>query len=288
MQHGSRTHARRRLFVRTTRAVTAASAAAFALAGAGPAPAGTLDPDRAAGLEIVDGPSPYWPAGSATVTWIDDDPEATFECSLDGASFQSCTSPAALDGMTERAYAFRVRALHEDEEAEEESLAWTVDLTAPSAPAFTAIVATQTSIVVDWTAASDAGPVLGYVAYLNGLARTGTVAARTFRFTNLTCGPYTVGVEAVDAAGNVSPRTTHSAGTTCLAQAPRCVVPNVVGRSLLRATALLAEANCRRGTVTRGYSASPRGRVLHQSRRPDQTLLLGTRIDLVVSRGPRP
>jgi len=49
MQHGSRTHARRRLFVRTTRAVTAASAAAFALAGAGPAPAGTLDPDRAAG-----------------------------------------------------------------------------------------------------------------------------------------------------------------------------------------------------------------------------------------------
>jgi len=287
MQDRSRTRVRRRRLVKAVRTIVWTTAAALGLATSGTAVAAPAEPARAAGLEIVEGPTAYWPSRSGAIAWVDDDPQATFECSVGDAAFAPCSSPASLAGMNEAAYVFRVRALHEEEEPEEEALAWTVDLTPPAAPAFTGVTTSRTSIVVDWAAASDANPVLGYVAYLNGAARTGTIAARSFAFTNLACGSHAVGVEAVDAAGNVSQRATLQVSTACLARAPRCVVPSLVGRRLRRAKALLAAANCRLGTVSRRYSVRPRGWVLRQSRGPDLELLLGTKVDLVVSRGPR-
>ena len=46
---------------------------------------------------------------TATFSFASDDPAATFACSLDGAAFAPCTSPAAYDadGVP---HAFRVRA----------------------------------------------------------------------------------------------------------------------------------------------------------------------------------
>ena len=129
--------------------------------------------------------------------------------------------------------------------------------------------------------------LVGYVVYLEKRAQSGTIAAETFTFLGLTCGAHSIGVEAVDAAGNVSARTLLETTARCPVERPRCVVPSLVGKRLARATALLNEANCRLGTVTRRYSIRPRGRVLRQSDLAGRVLPQGSRINLVVSKGPQ-
>jgi hypothetical protein len=68
----------------------------------------------------------------------------------------------------------------------------------------------------------------------------------------------------------------------------RCRVPNVVGKTLARAKALLSQRRCRTGKVMRAYSRTRRkGVVIGQSRRPGRVLPAGSRVNLVVSRGRR-
>jgi PASTA domain/FG-GAP repeat len=68
----------------------------------------------------------------------------------------------------------------------------------------------------------------------------------------------------------------------------RCVVPNVKGKTLVRARALLAARRCALGRVTRGYSRKVRkGRVITQRPRASTRLPRGGRVNLLVSRGRR-
>ena len=68
----------------------------------------------------------------------------------------------------------------------------------------------------------------------------------------------------------------------------RCVVPNVKGKTVATARAMLTRRRCRLGRVSRTYSAKVRlGRVIAQSRRPGARLPRGTRVNVVVSRGKR-
>ena len=63
---------------------------------------------------------------------------------------------------------------------------------------------TQTSITLDWNAATDDVGVTGYRLY-NGSTQVGTATGTTYTFSGLACGvTYTLGVTAVDAAGNES------------------------------------------------------------------------------------
>jgi len=72
---------------------------------------------------------------------------------------------------------------------------------------------TATSVTVAWTASTDNVGVTGYGAYRSGVL-VGTPAAPTYTFTGLTCGRwYALAVDAVDAAGN------HSAKTSILTYA---------------------------------------------------------------------
>ena len=83
------------------------------------------------------------------------------------------------------------------------------DTAAPSAPAaFAAGATTTSSIATSWAASSDNVGVAGYTLYKDGIA-AGTATGTSFAFTGLLCGTtYTLGVEAFDAAGNVSARST--------------------------------------------------------------------------------
>ena len=49
-------------------------------------------------------------AKTATIVFTSNDPTATFECSLDGATFSSCTAPASLTALAQGAHTFAVRA----------------------------------------------------------------------------------------------------------------------------------------------------------------------------------
>lgn len=65
-----------------------------------------------------------------------------------------------------------------------------------------------------------------------------------------------------------------------------CVVPRVRGKKLAAARRTIRRANCRVGRVRKARSQRPRGRVLAQTPRPGKRLALGTKVNLVVSRGP--
>jgi len=90
----------------------------------------------------------------------------------------------------------------------------TSDKSPPGAPAgLTKTGATETSITASWNPSSDNVGVIGYDLYVNG-AKVGVTSGTTHTFTGLACATsYTLGVEARDAAGNLSTRSTLSAST---------------------------------------------------------------------------
>jgi concanavalin A-like lectin/glucanase superfamily protein/fibronectin type III domain protein len=98
------------------------------------------------------------------------------------------------------------------------------DTQAPSVPqgmAWTTI--TQTGIGVRWNAASDNRGVTGYRVYRNN-ALVGTTSDTGYTVSGLQCGTsYTIGLTAIDAAGNESNRAEATGTTTtsaCTAPAP--------------------------------------------------------------------
>lgn len=67
---------------------------------------------------------------------------------------------------------------------------------------------------------------------------------------------------------------------------PQCVVPNVGGKTLHIARRTVTGGRCRVGRVTRKLSTRIRkGRVITQSRRPGLRLPVGSRVNLVLSKG---
>ena len=67
-----------------------------------------------------------------------------------------------------------------------------------------------------------------------------------------------------------------------------CTVPRVVGKRLTAAKAALVRGHCATGKVSRAYSKKTRkGRVSAQSKRAGRVLPANTKVNLVVSRGPR-
>jgi len=91
------------------------------------------------------------------------------------------------------------------------------DTTPPSTPSgLTTSAISQTSLTLSWTASTDNVGVTGYRLYLGG-SQVGTSTSTSYVFSGLSCGTsYTLGVAAVDAAGNVSGTATLGAATaTC-------------------------------------------------------------------------
>jgi chitodextrinase len=89
------------------------------------------------------------------------------------------------------------------------------DTQAPSAPTgLVASNATQSAITLSWNAASDNVGVTGYGRYRN-LSLVSSGSATTYTFTGLSCGTsYALAVDAYDAVGNRSAKSSISATTT--------------------------------------------------------------------------
>jgi chitodextrinase len=88
------------------------------------------------------------------------------------------------------------------------------DATAPTAPTGLAVTnATSSSLTLSWNASSDNVGVTGYEVYRNGTL-AGTPGNTSFSFSSLPCNTTsTFDVDALDAAGNRSPKASISAAT---------------------------------------------------------------------------
>ena len=125
----------------------------------------------------------------------------------------------------------------------------TSDTTAPTAPGnLSATGATTTSISVSWSASTDNVGVTGYGLYRGGTS-TGSTTSTTASFTGLTCGTsYTLAVDAYDAAGNRSAKSSITASTSACPPPADTQAPTIP--SGLAATAATT------GSITIGWSAS--------------------------------
>jgi hypothetical protein len=103
--------------------------------------------------------------------------------------------------------------------------------------------------------------------------QTWTVTFRTGVYT-FVCDPHATTMRGTFGVDRAPPR-------------PRCKVPKVVGKKLVRARRAIVRARCRVGRVRRARSLRARGMVLSQRPRAGVSRPRGTRVHLVVSRGRR-
>ena len=125
----------------------------------------------------------------------------------------------------------------------------TTDTTAPTVPGNLATTgATTTSISVSWSASTDNVGVTGYGLYRGGTS-TGSTTSTSASFTGLTCGTaYTLAVDAYDAAGNRSGKSSITASTSACPPPADTQAPTTPGA--LSATAATTSS------ITIGWSAS--------------------------------
>jgi uncharacterized protein YhfF len=154
---------------------------------------------------------------SATFSFSADDPAATFECSLDGTGYTSCTSPKTYTGLTEGSHTFEVRAIDTAGNTDPTPAArtWAVDLTAPAAPEITSPADGSTNRTGAITLSGTAEPG-SIVTVFEGATSKGTTTATgagawSRALTGVADGSHTYTAKATDVAGNPS---AASAGVT--------------------------------------------------------------------------
>jgi hypothetical protein len=159
--------------------------------------------------DILAGPSGSTASTTAIFSFSADDPAATFECSLNGAAFTTCTSPKTYTGLGEGAHSFHVRATDQAGNTDPTPAirSWTVDLTAPAAPVITSPPDGTTSNTGSFTVSGmvEAGSV---VEIFDGVTSKGTVSATggtwSKAFAGVADGSHTYTAIASDSAGNTS------------------------------------------------------------------------------------
>jgi chitodextrinase len=185
-----------------------------------PPPGDTTAPSQPSGLAISAATQV-----SATLTWIgstDNTGVTGYGVYRNGALVSTASLPgASVAGLTcGTAYAFAVDAVdaagnRSTKASVTGTTAACADTQAPSAPTgVQASSRTATSIGLSWSASSDNVGVTGYALYKAG-ALASTTTATSGVLSGLTCNTnYTLAVDAVDAAGNRSAKTTLMVATT--------------------------------------------------------------------------
>jgi hypothetical protein len=147
---------------------------------------------------------------SATFSFSADDPAATFECSLDGAGFASCTSAKTYTGLSEGSHTFDVRATDAagNTDPTPATRNWTIDLTAPAAPVIASPLDGSTNRTGSVTVSGTAEPGT-IVTVFEGATAKGTTTATgagawSRALTAVPDGSHTYTAKATDPAGNTS------------------------------------------------------------------------------------
>jgi hypothetical protein len=139
-------------------------------------------------------------APAFTIASGDGSNSISLQCSIDGGSWGTCTSPSAMSGLADGAHSFAVRALNSAADpGPATTRSWTVDATPPGAPALsgapTGTVASPNASVT-LTGETDAT----FRCSVDG--GSFITCASPLALTGLADGNHTVSVKQVDAAGN--------------------------------------------------------------------------------------
>jgi hypothetical protein len=123
---------------------------------------------------------------------------ATFQCSLDGAAYAACTSPANYTGLTFAAHTFNVRAVNAGgTDPTPATVSWTIILAVPDTTITSSPTATTTSTSATFAFTSTAGGT--FECSRDGAAFAACTSPITY--TALVLGAHTFSVRATNAAG---------------------------------------------------------------------------------------
>ncbi len=168
----------------------------------------------------------------------------------------------------------------------------------PNGPAFDWTVAITLPTGIEFVTAVRGMPtvpqcsVAGSVLTCRGRSIGGEItSSTTLRFRAGAAGQYTIrGTAAIVGQPDTNPANDSAELTVTVGAGPpataRCLVPNVVRRTLAAARSALVRAGCRVGPVRNARSTTvARGRVVGQAPKAGLRVARGTRVSLVVSRG---
>ena len=173
--------------------------------------------ERLPDTTIDSGPSGTVASTSAEFGFSSDQGDATFQCKLDGGTFEACASPKSVPdegALAEGTHTFEVRAVDTAGGADPTpaSRTWKVDTTAPLAPAITSPANnsfdTDGTITISGTAESNS-TVEVFEATASADTSKGTTqvdasGAWTKTISSVSDGSHTYKAKAKDAAGNTS------------------------------------------------------------------------------------
>ncbi|KAB8142250.1 isopeptide-forming domain-containing fimbrial protein [Chloroflexia bacterium SDU3-3] len=174
------------------------------LGNADPTPASsswTID-TTAPDTTIVSGPPALVSSSSATFDFSATE-TATFQCSLDGGVYATCTDPVTFSGLSDGSHTFSVRAIDTagNTDPTPATYSWTVDTTAPDTT-----IDSQPANPTTSTSASfsfSANETATFECKLDSGAYAACTSPQSY--TGLSEGSHTFSVRATDAAGNVDP-----------------------------------------------------------------------------------
>ncbi|HEX9696755.1 MAG TPA: Ig-like domain-containing protein [Actinomycetota bacterium] len=151
---------------------------------------------------ITGGPSGTVSDTHAVFTFTSSDAGSTFECSLDGAAFAACTSPATYTGLVPGSHTFSVRATDPagNTDPSPATRTWTIDDSPPETTILTGPSGTVGSGDATFTFTSDDATAT-FECQIDGAGYAACVSPKSY--TGLTTGEHTFHVRARDAAGNV-------------------------------------------------------------------------------------
>lgn len=158
---------------------------------------------------ITAGPSGPTTQTSASFSFTDSS-GLTFQCSLDGVAFATCTSPKTYAGpLAQGSHTFQVRARNSSGQfSSAAERTWKVDTVAPPAPQITSAPAALVASKNATLKFADSESGVTFLCKLDGAAYATCTSAKSY--SNLGQGSHTFSVQARDAAGNTSGATSAS------------------------------------------------------------------------------
>ncbi|HVF03431.1 MAG TPA: hypothetical protein VNA20_01185 [Frankiaceae bacterium] len=191
-----------RTFARSVAAVGVAALVAGPLASG--AQAAPRAPKKPPPPTIVAKPASPTNVRSATFEFTHPTAGVTFQCSLDGAAYATCLSPRVYEGpLGEATHVFKVRARDASGALSTAvQVDWTVDLTAPAAPALSGVPSPSPTSATSATLAFSSAGAASYACSLDNAAATPCTSP--VALSAIGEGPHAFTVTARDAAGNVS------------------------------------------------------------------------------------